>query len=402
MEKSKPFCVAPFIHLYYKGSLAYDRVAPCCESRFEYRPDTKVSYDEAWHSERFREMREHMMRGEPHEACARCIQVEKNGGHDSRAHYQRMLDQWERANGETVEFSVETGNQYDAPIGLDYRGSNLCNLKCRMCHPGSSSQIADEMLDNFEEYKSFDLYASNSQRFNRDEINTWLNDVPTGRLVRAKFLGGEPLLMAEIFDSLDHLAEQPNAENLVVAMTSNGTRFPPQLPNYAEKFEQFVIRISLDGLEDIQEYIRTNSHWPKLLKNLHQFAELGETSEKFRAGFSYVIQAYNFFQLPDIVRFGIEWSQQYPRFKDAYFSPVEQDWLSTSLLSNKHKQPIIDELKTIDHVTARQVLEIITGYDEDREITEHHRKKFSAYTHFQDRLRGTDLLTLDPRFKDYL
>lgn len=399
MEKNKPFCVAPFVNLYYKGSLTYDRVSPCCEGRFE-EEKSQCSYDEAWHGEKFTDIRAAMLRGEAHDICTRCIDIENAGGFNAREHYARIARRWEKTRGEAIEYSVETGNQYDKPIALDYRGSNLCNLKCRMCHPGSSSQIADEILKNADDYKDVGYETGKSNLFQRGAINTWINGVPTDNLVGFKILGGEPLLMEEVFDTLDRLAEEPNAKDVIISITSNGTRFPPQLERYTEKFDRVVIRLSLDGVDDVQEYIRTNGNWPKLLSNCHLFAELGERRSNFGVGFSFVVQAYNFFQLPKLVEFCDEWHQRYPSLSDSFFSAVEQDWLSSAILSEEHRAPVIAELEASTSPLAEQVLRIVRDYDATRKNVD--RKRFAAYTVLQDRLRGTDLVDIDPRYKEYL
>ena len=46
--------------------------------------------------------------------------------------------------------NVETGNQFDAPLDLDIRPGNLCNLKCRMWVPYQVHNFKKKYTENSE------------------------------------------------------------------------------------------------------------------------------------------------------------------------------------------------------------------------------------------------------------
>lgn len=69
---------------------------------------------------------------------------------------------------------------------LDLRTSNLCNLKCRMCGPGSSSQWNAEVADNPELRKW--------HRPVREEVMEDLGYFVGLDLYQIKLLGGEPTI----------------------------------------------------------------------------------------------------------------------------------------------------------------------------------------------------------------
>ena len=70
--------------------------------------------------------------------------IENKTGRRLRDDYKRYLQD----KDDSVEMNTESGNQWNSPLTLDYRPSNLCNLKCRMCGPGSSTEWAKEIDNN--------------------------------------------------------------------------------------------------------------------------------------------------------------------------------------------------------------------------------------------------------------
>lgn len=394
MAKSKPFCVAPFINFYYKGSVTKDKALPCCEGRLEVEPDKKP-FEEWWNGDLFKEVRAAMLDGKAHEMCTRCIAVENGGNYNAREFYQRILDKWERRNDDQIEFSVEGGNQFNAPIAVDYRGSNLCNLKCRMCHPASSSQIAKEVLDN-PQYEQYGFSAGRSQLFERGQRNDFVDTLPLEHATRIKLLGGEPLVQEDVYQALDMML-QHSPEETTVVITTNGTTVPLRFVEYLDKFESIALRISLDGIGYTNEYIRTSAHWPKIEENCRRIAELSTEYPSLRAGFTFVVQAYNAFQLADIARFCIEWKQRYPNWREPFFGPVEQDWLSTAVLYPEDVVRILWELEEVDREypsndVVKGMYEIVRRFDDQRPMDKDAmRARWKSYTEMQDRIRATDI-----------
>ena len=78
-----------------------------------------------------------MLDGKYNEACKTCYVHEAQGLESDRQKYiERYKD---------VPINVDNGNDTGKPLDLELRFSNLCNLKCRMCHPRQSSQVEKEL-----------------------------------------------------------------------------------------------------------------------------------------------------------------------------------------------------------------------------------------------------------------
>ena len=401
---SKPFCTAPFTNFYFKGMSDADKVLPCCEGRMD-EARGKQTFDEWWTGDLFKDIRQKMLDGEPHEICTRCMAVEKNGGLNARAGYKQTADQWEIDNNAKLLYNVDNGTQLAAPIALDYRGSNLCNLKCRMCHPSNSSAIAKEMLAH-DEYANLGYKASPEQLFKRGSRNTFIDTIPLDNIIWFKILGGEPLMQNEVYQALDiMLTKNPMMTNVVI--TTNGTAFTDRFLSYLDKFKSFSIRISLDGINETQEYVRTNGDWQKIMDNCNKLAKLANTNPSIRVGFSFVVQAYNAFQLGDIARFCIRWNDEH-EWKLPFFAPVDQDWMSTAILTTEDVSSIVQTLNDVmqeypDNAVAPKILEIVTQFDARREFDrDQGNAQWVAYTTMQDTIRNTDISTIDKRFTKYI
>ena len=120
--------------------------------------------------------------------------------------------------------NTESGNQWNTPLTLDYRPSNLCNLKCRMCGPGSSTEWAKEIYNNIDgEYSELNKMSDGTEVYYFDNDTSRLYDknltfdnqyknIPLKNIRRASFLGGEPLLQNETFEIMSYWAENNNTD----------------------------------------------------------------------------------------------------------------------------------------------------------------------------------------------
>jgi MoaA/NifB/PqqE/SkfB family radical SAM enzyme len=145
------FCVKPFLEL---NVMTTGIVKPCClfypTISNGDRPMSVYENDimEIWNSDDMLEARRKLVNGQPLRQCAYCYAQEGTGANSLR------IDEtagWAHGalnpKGETIQdlkvkavlndFSVPAGPEW---VNLDV--GNLCNLKCRMCHPNSSSEIA--------------------------------------------------------------------------------------------------------------------------------------------------------------------------------------------------------------------------------------------------------------------
>ncbi len=144
---SKTFCPAPFVHMYVHKN---EDNKLCCETMENEMasPSTETDLEKRWKSDYYKNIRQQFLDGEEPDICSKCFAIEKHNGISDRIWLNRIYQ-------DILEPNIETGNQYNSPIDLDIRPGNLCNLKCRMCGPESSSQIEKETLQHPDLFKGF-------------------------------------------------------------------------------------------------------------------------------------------------------------------------------------------------------------------------------------------------------
>lgn len=407
----KPFCVAPFMNFYYKGAKTRSLMRPCCESRVDYADKYTPPRDftDFWRGQLIQDIRKSMLEGKPHEICDRCIEVENSGGLNSREFYKRILNKFEQEYCE-LEYDVLKGNQFDNPVSIDYRGSNLCNLKCRMCHVGSSSEIAKEVIENAEDYDKINIRTNNSFLYKENkDINTFIEQIPLHNVMRIKFLGGEPLLQEDVYKGLEKVAlESWNSAKVDIGFTTNATNFPPRFLDLIGKFRQVLMRISLDGVEDSYEYVRSNGNWEKVKDNCVKLFEKNYKRGQLVAGFSFIVQAYSIFDIIKFLQFCVDLKRKnYSVWSEPFFSPIEQDWLSTAILDQEDIKHVIEQLDEFnannpDQNYVESIKNIILNFDQNRKITDQDREQFKTYTNTLDKIRKTSLININQRFEKYL
>tara|TARA_Y100000592_G_scaffold17715_1_gene26631 strand:- start:3607 stop:4881 length:1275 start_codon:yes stop_codon:yes gene_type:complete len=420
-NQKEVFCVAPFVNMWYRNSGDFYTMRPCCETRtdgFYWKEKNEENskldmFEKYWNSEYIKDIRNSMMENKPHKICVDCVAIENKTGRKHRDDYKRFLQD----KDDSVEMNTESGNQWNTPLTLDYRPSNLCNLKCRMCGPGSSTEWAKEIYNNIDgEYSELNKMSDGTEVYYFDNDTSRLYDknltfdnqyknIPLKNIRRASFLGGEPLLQNETFEIMSYWAENNNTD-VRINITTNGTNFTKQWIDLFKKFTNIKIVLSSDGVDDTFDYIRTNANWSKVKQNVTELAEL----RNIEFVYSYTIQMYNSFNLVDILDFLRKWNIDHTYltdFDEHYAERVQQTYLSTALLDNKDRNSIMSDL---GNYVAKYPEMARLGYemmdvlqaDKIRTVTEAERKYFIDYTNKLDKVRKTNLVDLDPRFKKYL
>ena len=283
------FCAAPFAHMYVHSNEG-QRV--CCMST-EYNvveDDTELDLKKRWSNDYYKEFRKKFLRNEQPDVCVKCYNLEKAGGRSDRINFNAMYST-------KIEPNIETGNQWNAPIDIDVRPGNLCNLKCRMCGPVSSSILEKEVNENEiiakflgpKNIKKTDmLMDANNQEF-------LYSAVDKGQ--RIKFLGGEPTIMPEIDKTLDLLLEK-GFNKVPLHFTTNCTNHNKRFIDKISKFKNISFNYSVDGTGSVVEYIRTPVKFKTIDKTIRLYHEIAKDNV---SEISFTWQAYNLFNLYDTV-----------------------------------------------------------------------------------------------------
>lgn len=113
------------------------------------------------------------------------------------------------------------------------------------------------------------------------------------------FQGGEPFLVKEFDRILDLLIEQGVAANVTFEIVSNLTVLKDSTIRKLAKLKQVLLGVSIDGIEDILEYIRFPAKWAEIEANIARVVGLPNLALSFNTA----VQAYNLHHVPDVMRY---------------------------------------------------------------------------------------------------
>lgn len=388
------FCVAPFVHMYVHGN---EGPRVCCMSTEQtlVTDNTELDLEKRWSDSYYQDFRKKFLRNEKPDACVKCYELEEAGGKSDRMNFNDTYLKF-------IEPDVETGNQYNAPIDLDVRPGNLCNLKCRMCGPVSSSQLEKEIKENEGLLGPF-LGKSGIRKSdvlaNEHNIEFLLQAVDKGD--RIKFLGGEPTIMPEVDKFLDILIEREYFDvplHFTTNCTNNNKRFTDKL----SKFNSIAFNYSIDGTDKVVEYIRTPVKFSTINTTVpiyNKIARFNKYDSEADVEISFTWQAYNFFNLYDTV----VWAKGHgvPARPEVLRMP---EWASIRSIPFKIRKPYLEYLittfETWNDRYSKRVLPALRHALSDE--TEYHPKHLARATKRFDLARNQHIKDYVPQIWDII
>lgn len=247
----KYFCKAPFTQMSIDPDGA---VLPCCRytKALGYLKDERI--DDIWNNQNYKSLRSQFLNGEKPKECADCWHAEESGDKSLRS----TQNYWARhMNFKRPE--VDT-----SPLYYEFKTTNVCNLKCRMCGPINSSQIAKEesSIDVRKHYLSNKIIGTHHEPILKD----WLDDC---RYIL--FAGGEPFVNNEIKAIADYLNENNLLKDIEVLVVTNGTHYDKDFIDQFKQIKKFHLRISLDDINERNNYQREGSDFKLIQENVSKF-----------------------------------------------------------------------------------------------------------------------------------
>ena len=328
-EYSKTFCPYPWIHVMTQPT---GTVSWCCVARDNFKNDDGSMVDlnkgdrieSVWNNDHMRKIRKQMIEGEAVNGCNHCYDLEDMGFPSYRTNYIRDWFEYS-GRGEEIHNIIEKSinNDYyveEAPMYLDFRLGNMCNLKCRMCQPQNSSQINKEYVkieqadpesaqfikDNF----TWGQFAENITPWQDDpeflrQVEEWLPGVN-----KLYFTGGEPTIIERVYWIMEKCVEMDIAKDIELVFNSNMTNIQKRFIDLVEQFKNVLMCISVDAYGHENEYIRGASHWSQVEKNLRKYCASDVIGTVL---FSPVIQIYNILTITKLLDFCEELELEYGR-----------------------------------------------------------------------------------------
>ena len=366
---NQTFCSAPFIHMYVHKN---EDIRACCMTT-EYglvHDNTELDLEKRWRSKYYRDLRQQFLDGKEPEICMKCFETERHGGVSDRIRFNRLYE-------EDIEPNIETGNQHGSPYDLDIRPGNLCNLKCRMCGPVSSTQLQKETKSSIAVQEIFGkgIVAEKEEVFSDNNLEFLLKNVDKSK--RVKFLGGEPTIMPEVDYMLSRMIKDDKT-HVPLHFTTNVTNNTSKFIDKISQFDNVSFNYSVDGIGKVVEYIRHPVNFDKINENIQVYQEI---ANKDMGGIGFTYQAYNFFNLYDTFKWSLRMGVNF--WVDLLVGP---DWCSVLCIpKNIRDKELLRLRKILSKQTANNIIPTIDRILEDDR--EYGLTKLARYTKILDKNR---------------
>lgn len=296
---SETFCSLPWTHLNVQPN---GDIFPCCMSPYN-APIGNTSRDtleEIWNGEAMRSIRRDMLNGRRPDACKRCFLLEDNNVISPRKHHtdffkdriQHFVDNTDKETGEFSEFKLKY---------WDFRWSNKCNFKCRMCGVFSSSKwYEDAKAIHGHELENNGVlqFNLNSRENIFEHIDRFIYDVE-----EIYFAGGEPLVMDENYLILEKLIAAGRTD-VKLRYNTNFSHLKYKQWDLFDLWMQFIndpngnvsLFASLDAAGELAEVVRSGTRWSRVEENLKKCIEAG-----IHVVFSPTVSLLNMYHIDELI-----------------------------------------------------------------------------------------------------
>jgi len=331
-------CSMPFITIHDSAPSSF---SPCChidDSKFKKYKKIK----DYLASSELQSLKDNLLNGIKDTRCNYCWKAEKLK--------MRTLRQ-DSINDERFD-KINDGKIRQVNIQTGY----VCNISCMMCSPGVSSNLnqlwkGKSLAQHHTWWNGPKLeYNKESEKYIKENIND---------IQYIDAVGGEPLYNKKYIALLDCLLENNVHKNITLYITTNGTLLSDTICKKLLKFKKVVILTSIDGIGQVNDYIRWGSKFSVVEKNFIKSTKL------FDHMIATCVSALNVHRYNEIKEFAEAHNSQidYKMVKDI---PALDPWN----VPEEFKKDICHEHKDISKKTSntKALFEYIRLWDSQRSI----------------------------------
>jgi len=303
-NKPESLCMAPWVHTYLSPQTERRM---CCASREQaknfkqyidtaagtgnYEPDT---LDTWWNGEHMRSVRQRMMAGEELPECEVC----NNKLLNTEVYRDYFWHMFRHRYDDIWYLTTPTGFTAMKPVSWDYRFSNLCNFKCRMCGDMLSSAWESEQLQqgniDWQDPKNRwmrPVIRQQISKFQDTQIEQeFAQAVEQHRIEEVYWVGGEPLMYEQHWRYMKRIIELGDGNRVYARYNTNLSRIDYRGINLYRDIlthiRDWQICASLDGTGITGEYIRTGLNYQKWLENFQHGIKIQQHRRQMRIDFT--------------------------------------------------------------------------------------------------------------------
>ena len=432
MKKYPTFCILPFTHI---GSTNDGNYRVCCYSEEVVITDQNNqpynmrthSVDQVWNSEFYKNLRKDLLSGVKNSACKYCWEFEERGAFSRRqkslTECKDLYPDYEPYIKEALENNYELS---EPPTNIDLKIGTLCNLKCIMCYPGSSSLHHGESLimksKNLDTPGLIKMWDARVEKLNIDMDNFNPKNLDIEQLIanlepslsQAKHLsivGGEPLVNPATIKLLEQCVEKGYAQNMMLQIITNLSSINDKTLKHLTSFKHPMLNVSYDHVDPDKFYfIRHPANYTHFRKNFDKIFEVDHIEKKLSTTWG----IFNIFDFEEIFE---NWEQvsnrlskkftinmgmiYYPNyFNLKYLDDDQKDFAATAInqyIESKSNYKIfrenpemVESIKTIRGFMGPKPNDFDSVVKERTRVLE-----------LYDSIRGTDYKKLFPYIRDY-
>ena len=394
LEKSKTFCMFPWLHLY---SSPRGEVYPCCTTNpVEPLGSVKTNtLKEIFNNDKTKQLRLNMLNDVPSEVCESCYKMEETSPHSYRNFSKNVLG---HNFDDTVTKTHADGSLDNFEMKyIDIRFSNICNFKCRTCGSECSSQVAAEERQ-LGKHDYIVLHADDKAGNLLDEVMEHLDYVQT-----IYFAGGEPLITDEHYVLVEELIRKGRTDVTLKYNTnaSNINYKGKDLLGLWSKFNHIDVACSIDHYGERAELIRHGTNWGTVESNLTTFRNLPNVTFSI----STVLSVFNYLTIHDFYNHLIGQGLIFAKDTNHYLSITSNPsyYAATTLprLMKDTMQPNIEVFFDLwpDFKLICDQIRYAINFANSADTWDDNKYDFIRYSWMKDRLRDEDLIKVFPELE---
>lgn len=313
MRDPKEFCILPFnaVSISPRGV-----IRACCwlNSPASHSQPNVKDFEKTitWPTDYIRDL-QHLMRtstaiSQEARDCASCYHNERTTGWSHRKY--ETVKWFNRLNDRELESLIDQPRITSADIQFGF----LCNISCLMCTPAQSSHLATthaKLIRINKDPQQQEFYRSRVDYLD-DHRQDWTTNPESFQKVKdlcsdleeINISGGEPLMNPRFAEFLEYLVSKPVKLRFLM-LTTNGTIYDPNIVDLLNRIPTVRLKISIDGLGPVDEFIRWPTNWEQKQANITKYVDTvrGQDQSIFLLGS--VIQSLNIFDLANVRRWAM-------------------------------------------------------------------------------------------------
>ena len=365
--------------------------------------------EDMWNSSYFKDARKSMLAGKKHWACSKCWREEESGVVSDRMLMNKLVNSPEDFD-HYINNTASDGHLNIQPQTIRFMLGNVCNLQCQMCGPNYSSSWAS-LWSRVSKKEGFEIPKEWSDPTAYDWVRKpliWSEQFyPLMKYTKHMFLlGGEPFLVPQHYDLLRYCVDNNYSKNISLRYHTNCTiPISSKVLDLWEHFKWVDLELSIDDIEERNEYIRYPSSWETIQKFI-EFVDR-ETPENIISNIMPTVSVTNVYYLPEL----LDWldDQKFNKInrlykEDFYLNIVHVDPSSNiQCLPSDAKKTVeqkynlwYDTHNSSKYARAMSLIEFMNKED----LSQHYPRFVDSHV-LLDRIRGTDFYKTFPIFKEF-